>query len=152
MISHSTPEFLRAFNATYVPKALTRGDGKVGRDYIDGFTHPEEAVIWQVRVHKKTAFKLGVRYTTLDPHCKGTYSIFVNGKRYTHTITPAKSLLEPTEDVFEVEIEGEKDIVFRPETINGEFLQLYGVSLIPQDKELAETVHVEEDTTDLGDK
>jgi len=152
LIGHNAPEFLRAFDACHIPKELTHGDGKTGRDYIDGFTHTEEAVIWQVRVHKKTAFKLGVRYTTLDPDCKGAYSIYVNGKRFTQTVTPAKFLLEPVEDMFEVEIEGEKDIVFRPESINGKFLQLYGISLIPGEKELDESIHIEVDATDLGGK
>jgi len=152
LVSHTAPEFLRAFDASHIPQELSHGDGKTGREYVDGFSHTEEAVIWQVRTHKRTAYKLEVKYTTLDPDCVGAYSIYVNGRRYVQAITPAKALLEPIVDTFDVEIEGARDIVFRPETIDGNFLQLYGVKLIPQDAELAETIYIEEDTTDTGGK
>lgn len=149
LISGEKTEYLRAFDASHVPQELGRGDGKRGNDVVDGFKNTDEAIIWQVRAHEKKAYTLKVHYRT-PPDCKGAYSIYVNDTRHEQEL-PQDQPGAICEDAFDVVIEGARDIVFRPARIEGTFAQLFGITLIPRAAQEA-TIHIEEDTTDTGDK
>jgi len=155
LVNGTTPEYLRAFDATHISAELSHGDGKRWREYVEGFTNAEQQVVWQVRVHKKTAYKLAVHYSTSEK-CSGTYSIYANGVKHTKAISPDCPISplwypnEPFTEEFNIELDGTKDIVFRPEVVDGIFLRLHGISLIPEDKEFNEAINIGKDTTDVG--
>jgi len=153
LISGTEKESLHVFDASYtppIPAVLSRGDGKTGNDYVHCFTSTEQSIIWKVRTSRKTQYKLEVKYTTMTPDIIGEYSIYVGGHKQIKPITAANKFRDIISDSFLVEIDGEDDISFRPEKINGEFLHLYGVELTPVDKTLTQAIRLEEDTTDLG--
>jgi len=152
LISNTQENVLKVFDAQHIASTLSHGDGKLGRDYVMGFTQPEESVIWYVRAPKKTAYTLQVQYTTLDPNSSGTYSIYVNKQRFVKDLTATDKMFETITDAFDVTIEGEQEIIFSPHTFGTSFLQLYGVALIPKSAALENTIIIEEDTTDTGGK
>jgi len=150
LISTTMPERLHTYDATYISPELGHGDGKTGNDHVNNFNSTGQSIIWKVRTRQKTAYKLTVKYSTINPDVKGEYSIYVNGVTHVKAITASPKFKEYVYDTFDVEIAGEKDIVFRPHKLDGQFLHLYQVDLTPVDKSFTEAVHVEEDTTDLG--
>lgn len=157
LISINHPEYLRVFDASHIPSALSRGDGKRHRDFVYGFENTEQPIIWKVRVNKKTGYKLSVHYSLSDKGCASEYSIAVGDFKHVRAVSPkcpvgsAWSANAPFAEDFYVEIDGAQDIVFRPEAINNGFVRLHGISLEPKDSALQETVYVEADTTDTGD-
>ena len=151
-ISSQQPEHLHVFDATYISPELAHGDGKPGNDRIFGFTGAEQSIIWKVRTNKKTAYKLEVVYTTAKPDVAGEYSIYTSGIKQTKAIIAADKLQDEVCDEFYIEVDGERDVVFRPHRIDGEFLHLFGLRLIPLDKAFVEDIFVDVDVTDLGDK
>ena len=149
----SRKNVLRAFDA-YISPELSHGDGKAGRDYLYGWTHPEQAVLWRVRPAAFGTYQLRVHYTTEAPDAQGSYSIFVNGVKRTGQIVPAKNVHVE----FTVELRGEGipgsctfDIVFRPEEIKGDFLYLYGLSVALVAQDNPDGTPLDEDETDTGD-
>jgi len=142
LLSDSGTNFLHAFDATYISPELAHGDGKPGNDHVNTFTSTEQSVIWKVRTNHKMACKLEVKYSTATADTEGQYSIYTGGTKHVGDIS------ETT--IFSVEIDGEKDIVFRPQKLDSEFLRLHGVQVTPIETTFAQEVHIEVDTTDLG--
>ncbi|MCL2407223.1 MAG: alpha-L-fucosidase [Defluviitaleaceae bacterium] len=157
LVNGKGPLLLKAFDADYVDPDLSHADGKKWRDYYHNFKNAEQSVAWKVRTNKKTRYKLGVIYSTESPECGSTYSIYANGVKQVKAISPecpsSKNLWTPKEpftEEFLIEIDGEKNIVFRPEKIMDGFLRLHGITLTATDEELETDIMIEKDTTDVG--
>jgi len=147
-VSSEVPESLHVFDADYIHAELGHGDGKTNRDFVHNFKHSEQPVIWKVRTHKKTVYTLALKYSTPKDFSGGKYSLSVGGKQYIKEIIPSDKL---TIDTIQIELEGKKDIVFRPVEINNkQFMSIFGLILTPVGN-LEDSIHIDEDTTDTGD-
>ena len=148
LVSSDVSESLHVFDADYIHAELGHGDGKTNRDFVNNFRHSEQPVIWKVRTHKKTAYELALRYSTPRDFSGGKYSLSVGGKQYVRDIVPSD---KPGTDTIRIEIEGKKDIVFRPvEIVKGQFISIFGLTLTPVGA-LEDSIYIDEDTTDTGD-
>ena len=162
LVSRTEPEYLRAFDASHIAADLSHGDGKPGRDYIEQFKNAGQTVIWQVRVHKPTLYKMSLKYTTESSKCNcscesdaskcnGSFSVYVNGEKHTADVSPAFRTTDVISYEFETKLHGSEDIVFQMESMSCYGFQLYGISLTPMNTDLGNIVHIEEDDTDTGD-
>ena len=157
LISTTHPEYLRVFDANYMPTHLSRGDGKKHRDFVTGFTSTEDAVVWKVRVPHKTAYQLTLHYSSSQEGCNSVYRMAVGNFQHVRPVSPQCpvsgewAMLPPFAETFYVEISGAQSIVFRPDVLDNGFVRLHGVTLTPLENPLQDDVHIEEDTTDTGD-
>lgn len=159
LISSTRPEYLRAFDADYIPSNINHSDGKKYRDFLHDFKNSEQPVIWKLRVHKRTQYKITLHYDRLDDNTTNRYSLAVNGTQHIADVSPDCPVtgmwqqVKPFEASFVADIAGECDLVFRPEgPVTGSFIKLFGITLTPMDDKLEEAIIIEEDTTDTGDK
>lgn len=160
LLDEKDSTFLHAFDATFLSNTLTFGDGKKGNDYVDGFTSSGQMVVWQIRSNIQKQFLLKVRYAC-DPQrmngCENETFVVQVGQKIAEFQIPFSGGIQ--EDQMEVNLGGyhrgmEEILIHMGNAVRGG-IRLYGVELIPMQKETSQisiVIENEKDQTDTGDE
>ncbi|MGA2060040.1 MAG: alpha-L-fucosidase [Thermoguttaceae bacterium] len=134
LLSDKLDNVLRAFDADKHSK-LRYGDGKAGKDYIEGWNSTSQKVKWKIRSNEKASYQLSVKYMTdaKDETDAGKYQITIGNQKFEKTVVPTGTGKSAKADLGAVTIEaGEYDLTITPLEIKGaELMKLHNVSLTP---------------------
>jgi hypothetical protein len=131
---YGAPIKLHVFDGAIAGKGIRYGDGKTGRDVIQGWSDTASTVSWTLRVTEPARYYVALDYATVPSDSAGTFEVTVADKRFTGTVRPTgKETTFATRDVGPVMLSpGTHTITIRPIAVTGgDLMRLRSLMLVP---------------------